>query len=92
MCLDNQELWEDVARDLNRVVWGWAAYFFYGSVAKARANPVQKSCYPIEQTIRVHKDVPLVWMYIPYRLLGGSLPHHGCVYIARLHLDTGFAQ
>jgi len=32
----NQAPWEEVARDLNRAVRGWAAYFCYGSVAKAR--------------------------------------------------------
>ena len=32
----NQAPWEDVARDLNRTVRGWAAYFSYGSVSKAR--------------------------------------------------------
>ena len=28
--------WEEVARDLNRTVRGWAAYDSYGSVTKAR--------------------------------------------------------
>lgn len=28
--------WEEVVRDLNRTVRGWAAYFSYGSVTKAR--------------------------------------------------------
>jgi RNA-directed DNA polymerase len=32
----NQGLWEEVACDLNRTVRGWAAYFSYGSVSKAR--------------------------------------------------------
>lgn len=32
----NQAPWEEVAHDLNRAVRGWAAYFSYGSVAKAR--------------------------------------------------------
>jgi Group II intron, maturase-specific domain/Phosphoenolpyruvate phosphomutase len=32
----NQAPWEEVARDLNRTVRGWAAYFSYGSVSKAR--------------------------------------------------------
>lgn len=32
----NHAPWEDVARDLNRTVRGWAAYFSYGSVTKAR--------------------------------------------------------
>ena len=32
----NQAPWEDVVRDLNRTVRGWAAYFSYGSLAKAR--------------------------------------------------------
>ena len=32
----NQAPWEDVARDLNRTERGWAAYFSYGSVSKAR--------------------------------------------------------
>ena len=32
----NQAPWEEVARDLNRTVRGWSAYFSYGSVAKAR--------------------------------------------------------
>jgi RNA-directed DNA polymerase len=32
----NQAPWEDVARALNRTVQGWANYFSYGSVTKAR--------------------------------------------------------
>jgi RNA-directed DNA polymerase len=32
----NQAPWEEVARDLNRTVRGWAACFSYGSVSKAR--------------------------------------------------------
>jgi RNA-directed DNA polymerase len=32
----NQGPWEEVARDLNRTVRGWSAYFSYGSVSKAR--------------------------------------------------------
>ena len=32
----NQTPWEEVARDLNRTVRGWAAYFSHGSVSKAR--------------------------------------------------------
>jgi RNA-directed DNA polymerase len=32
----NHAPWDEVARDLNRTVRGWAAYFSYGSVTKAR--------------------------------------------------------
>jgi RNA-directed DNA polymerase len=32
----NQAPWEEVVRALNRTVRGWAAYFSYGSVSKAR--------------------------------------------------------
>ena len=32
----NQAPWEEVARDLNRTVRGWTAYFSYGSASKAR--------------------------------------------------------
>ena len=32
----NQLPWEEAARDLNRTVRGWAAYFSYGSVTKVR--------------------------------------------------------
>jgi len=32
----NHAPWEEVARDLNRVVRGWSAYFSYGSVTNAR--------------------------------------------------------
>ena len=32
----NQGPWDEVARDVNRTVRGWAAYFSYGSVSKAR--------------------------------------------------------
>ena len=39
----NQAPWEDVARDLNRTVRGWAAYFGYGSVTKAR-HAVELHC------------------------------------------------
>ena len=40
----NQAPWEEVARDLNRTVRGWAAYFRYGSVSKAR-HAVQAHLY-----------------------------------------------
>ena len=40
----NQAPWEEVARDLNRTVRGWAAYFSYGSVSKAR-HTVQLHVY-----------------------------------------------
>ncbi len=32
----NHAPWDEVARDLNRAVRGWAVYFSYGSVSKAR--------------------------------------------------------
>ena len=32
----NQAPWEEVVHALNRTVRGWAAYFSYGSVSKAR--------------------------------------------------------
>jgi RNA-directed DNA polymerase len=40
----NQAPWEEVVRGLNRTVQGWAAYFSYGSLAKAR-NDVQAHLY-----------------------------------------------
>ena len=40
----NQAPWEDVVRALNRTVRGWAAYFSYGSAAKAR-HAVQLHLY-----------------------------------------------
>src|SRR5436189_2058208 len=40
----NQAPWEEVVRDLNRTVRGWAAYFSYGSVANAR-HAVQLHLY-----------------------------------------------
>jgi RNA-directed DNA polymerase len=40
----NQAPWEEVARDLNRTVRGWTAYFSYGSVSKAR-RAVQAHLY-----------------------------------------------
>jgi RNA-directed DNA polymerase len=44
----NQAPWEDVVRSVNRTVRGWAAYFSYGSTAKAR-HAVQLHLY---QTVR----------------------------------------
>ena len=32
----NQGTWEEVVRDVNRTVRGWATYFSYGSITKAR--------------------------------------------------------
>ena len=40
----NQAPWEEVVRDLNRTVRGWANYFSYGSVASAR-HAVQLHLY-----------------------------------------------
>jgi hypothetical protein len=40
----NQAPWEDVVRSLNRTLRGWAAYFSYGSLAKAR-HDVQAHLY-----------------------------------------------
>jgi RNA-directed DNA polymerase len=44
----NQAPWEEVVKPLNRSVRGWAAYFNYGSVTKAR-DGVQRYLY---QTVR----------------------------------------
>lgn len=44
----NQAPWEEVVEPLNRSVRGWAAYFTYGSVSKARSG-VQRYLY---QTVR----------------------------------------
>jgi RNA-directed DNA polymerase len=40
----NHAPWDEVARDLNRTVRGWAVYFSYGSVSKAR-RAVQAHLY-----------------------------------------------
>jgi RNA-directed DNA polymerase len=40
----NQAPWEEVVRSLNRTLRGWAAYFSYGSLAKAR-HDVQGHLY-----------------------------------------------
>jgi len=44
----NQAPWQEVVMPLNRTVRGWATYFTYGSVTKARSG-VQRYLY---QTVR----------------------------------------
>jgi RNA-directed DNA polymerase len=48
----NQAPWEDVARDLNRTVRGWAAYFCYGSVAKARHDVTLHLYHTVRRFLR----------------------------------------
>jgi RNA-directed DNA polymerase len=44
----NQAPWDEVAQGLNRIVRGWAAYFSYGSVKKARQTVKLR----LEDTVR----------------------------------------
>ena len=53
---DNQAPWLEVSRALNRTVRGWANYFSYGSVSKAR-HGVERDVYHSVRTLlrRRHK-------------------------------------
>jgi RNA-directed DNA polymerase len=48
----NQAPWEEVARDLNRTVRGWAAYFRYGSVTKARHDVALHLYHTVRRFLR----------------------------------------
>jgi len=48
----NQAPWEEVARDLNRTVRGWAAYFSYGSVTKARHDVALHLYHTVRRFLR----------------------------------------
>jgi RNA-directed DNA polymerase len=48
----NQAPWEDVARDLNRTVRGWCAYFSYGSVTTARHHVEQHLYHTVRRFLR----------------------------------------
>ena len=48
----NQAPWEDIARTLNRTVRGWAAYFSYGSVAKARHDVTLHLYHTVRRFLR----------------------------------------
>jgi len=48
----NQAPWDHVARDLNRTVRGWCAYFSYGSVTTARHNVEQHLYHSVRRFLR----------------------------------------
>ena len=48
----NQAPWENVARDLNRTVRGWAACFCYGSVAQARHDVTLHLYHTVRRFLR----------------------------------------
>jgi RNA-directed DNA polymerase len=48
----NQAPWEKVARDLNRTVRGWSAYFSYGSVTKARHDVALHLYHTVRRFLR----------------------------------------
>jgi RNA-directed DNA polymerase len=48
----NQAPWDDVARDLNRIVRGWAGYFSYGSVAKAQRDVTLHLYHSVRRFLR----------------------------------------
>jgi len=70
----NQAPWEDVARELNRTVRGWSAYFSYGSVTKAR-HDVQLHLYHTVRRFlrRRHKIAGPGFQQFPIRDVFGKL-------------------
>jgi RNA-directed DNA polymerase len=70
----NQAPWEEVARSLNRTVRGWAAYFSYGSLAKAR-HDVQAHLYHTVRRFlrRRHKVVGSGYRQFPETRVFGEL-------------------
>jgi serine/threonine protein kinase len=48
----NQAPWDEVARDLNRTVRGWAGYFSYGSVAKVRNDVTLHLYHAVRRFLR----------------------------------------
>jgi len=48
----NQAPWDEVARDINRTVRGWSAYFAYGSVTKARHDVALHLYHTVRRFLR----------------------------------------
>jgi RNA-directed DNA polymerase len=53
----NQAPWEEVVHDLNRTVRGWAAYFCYGSLAKARHDVTLHLYHTVRRFLRKRHKV-----------------------------------
>ena len=70
----NHAPWEEVARDLNRTVRGWAAYFSYGSVTKARHDVTLHLYHTVRRFLRRrHKVAGPGYRQFPIRDVFGTL-------------------
>ena len=70
----NQAPWDDVARDLNRTVRGWSAYFSYGSVTKARHDVALHLYHTVRRFLRRrHKIVGPGYRQFPIQDVFGRL-------------------
>jgi RNA-directed DNA polymerase len=70
----NQAPWEEVARDVNRTVRGWAAYFSYGSVTKARHHVARHLYHTVRRFLRRrHKVAGLGYRQFPRQDVFGTL-------------------
>jgi RNA-directed DNA polymerase len=70
----NQAPWDDVARDLNRTVRGWCAYFSYGSVTTARHHVELHLYHTVRRFLRRrHKIAGPGYRQFPIRDVFGKL-------------------
>jgi RNA-directed DNA polymerase len=70
----NHAPWEEVARSLNRTVRGWAAYFRYGSVTKARHDVKLHLYHTVRRFLRRrHKVVGGGYRQFPIQEVFGTL-------------------
>jgi RNA-directed DNA polymerase len=70
----NHAPWADVARDLNRTVRGWSAYFGYGSVAKARHAVKLHEYHAVRRFLRRrHKVAGSGYRQFPIQAVFGTL-------------------
>ena len=70
----NHAPWADVARDLNRTVRGWSAYFGYGSVAKARHAVKLYEYHAVRRFLRRrHKVAGPGYRQFPIQAVFGTL-------------------
>lgn len=70
----NQSPWEDVVRRLNQSLRGWAAYFSYGSLAKARHDVGQHLYHTVRCFLRRrHKLAGSGYRQFPERDVFGKL-------------------
>ena len=88
----NQAPWDDVARELNRTVRGWSAYFSYGSVTKARHDVELHLYHTVRRFLRRrHKIAGPGFHQFPIRDVFGKLGVRSPASYSRLAPANTFA-